>query len=232
MLRVSPVPAFADNYIWVLHDSTHALVVDPGDAAPVQAFLAEHQLTLAGVLITHGHIDHIGGVSALRTDWPEAPVYGPADVACVTQPVGEGESASLPGHGEALTVWATPGHTANHLSYLLPGAVFCGDTLFACGCGRVFDGTPTQLHASLQRLAALPDDRRDLEHIKAALPEVLIRHDKDGDNHYELASALIKSIRGSDVDAALYYLACLLEGGEELWNKLTAGAVSTASAEG
>lgn len=158
MLRVSPVPAFADNYIWVLHDSTHALVVDPGDAAPVQAFLAEHQLTLAGVLITHGHIDHIGGVSALRADWPEAPVYGPADVACVTQPVGEGESASLPGHGEALTVWATPGHTANHLSYLLPGAVFCGDTLFACGCGRVFDGTPTQLHASLQRLAALPDD--------------------------------------------------------------------------
>ena len=158
MLRVSPVPAFADNYIWVLHDSTHALVVDPGDAAPVQAFLAEHQLTLAGVLITHGHIDHIGGVSALRTDWPEAPVYGPADVACVTQPVGEGESASLPGHGEALTVWATPGHTANHLSYLLPGAVFCGDTLFACGCGRVFDGTPTQLHASLQRLATLPDD--------------------------------------------------------------------------
>lgn len=82
MLRVSPVPAFADNYIWVLHDSTHALVVDPGDAAPVQAFLAEHQLTLAGVLITHGHIDHIGGVSALRTDWPEAPVSAGPVVSC------------------------------------------------------------------------------------------------------------------------------------------------------
>lgn len=160
MLRVSPVPAFSDNYIWVLHDSTQALLVDPGDAAPVQAFLAEHGLALAGVLITHGHADHIGGVPALLADWPGTPVYGPADVACVNQPVGEGESTCLPGGAQALTVWATPGHTGNHLSYVLPGAVFCGDTLFACGCGRVFDGTPAQLHASLQRLAALPDDTR------------------------------------------------------------------------
>lgn len=157
MLKISPVPVFNDNYIWVLHTPTHALVVDPGDAAPICAWLAEQQLVLAGVVVTHGHPDHIGGLAGLLAAYP-APVYGPGELAGVDHPVDEGDQVAPPGWPEALTVWATPGHTRHHLSYLLPGAVFCGDTLFACGCGRIFDGTPAQLHASLTRLAELPDE--------------------------------------------------------------------------
>ena len=157
-MQVTPVPAFDDNYIWVLHGASRAVVVDPGDAAPVLAFLAAHQLTLAGVLITHHHGDHTGGITALQAAFPAVVIYGAATQAEVNQPVQDGDTLDLGADFPPFTVLATPGHTLDHLSYLGGGYLFCGDTLFGGGCGRLFEGTPAQMLASLDRLAALPED--------------------------------------------------------------------------
>lgn len=153
---ITPLKAFADNYIWVLHDDRHAVVVDPGQSEVVLAFLAEKQLTLSAIWLTHGHHDHVGGIAALRESAPTCPVYGPASLAEVTEPVMEGSELASP--LGPCRVYETPGHTANHLVYHCGQHLFCGDTLFAAGCGRLFDGTAAQLMHSLQRLAALPPD--------------------------------------------------------------------------
>ena len=160
-LKPIPIPAFADNYIWLAANEHGAMCVDPGDAAPVMAWLDEHRLPLQQIWLTHHHNDHIGGVADLKAAYPEVRVYGAAnEIAEVTDPVAEGSRLAFGGH--TAEVWAVPGHTAGHLAYLwhLPQGlqVFCGDTLFSAGCGRVFTGTPQQLFASLGRLAALPDD--------------------------------------------------------------------------
>lgn len=154
MFSISAVPCFDDNYIWVLHQNRQAIAVDPGDAAPLLAFLAAHALTLTAVLITHRHWDHVDGLPAIAERHP-VPVYGPASIAGVTHPVDEG--ASIPLLGCAIRILATPGHTNEHLSYLTDDALFCGDTLFGAGCGRASDGNMPQLYTSLQRLAALPE---------------------------------------------------------------------------
>jgi hydroxyacylglutathione hydrolase len=160
-LRVLAIPAFENNYLWLVHDGANAAVVDPGAAAPVLAALAEHHLTLTAILLTHHHADHIGGVPELLAVTP-VPVYGPRrdGIAAVTVPLGEGERITVPGLGLALRVLDVPGHTLGHIAYVseTPGApwLFCGDTLFAGGCGRLFEGTPTQLRDALARLAALP----------------------------------------------------------------------------
>ncbi|MFC3533884.1 hydroxyacylglutathione hydrolase [Vogesella facilis] len=156
IIRLTPVCAFADNYIWVLHDTTRAIAVDPGDAAPLQAFLDEHRLQLDAVWVTHHHADHIGGLPALLACWPQLDIYGPPGVAHINQPVMAG--SELLAFGQPASVLAVPGHTANHLAFLWGQHLFCGDTLFGAGCGRVFDGTPAQLHQSLMQLAALPED--------------------------------------------------------------------------
>ena len=166
MLNISPIPAFDDNYIWLLRQEGQylATVVDPGDEEPVIARLAAEGLTLAAILLTHHHGDHIGGVADLLARWPQARVYGPRDrrIRLVTDPVGEGDRISPPGLATSFQVLEVPGHTSSHIAYLAepPGgdanALFCGDTLFAAGCGRVFDGTFDQLAASLARIAALP----------------------------------------------------------------------------
>lgn len=156
-MRLTALPALEDNYIWVLAGADgHALVVDPGEAAPVLA-AADQGLRPAAVLLTHHHGDHIGGVAALRGRWPTLPVYAPDDarigIDAVT-PVGDGAVLDLPGgRFEALAV---PGHTLSHLAYTGAGLLFSGDTLFSLGCGRMFEGSPPQMLASLQRLAALP----------------------------------------------------------------------------
>lgn len=160
MLRLEPVLAFEDNYIWVVHDHRSALLVDPGEAAPILAWLAERRMRPVAVLVTHRHGDHTGGIAELLARYPDLPVYGPAHdrLAFVGHPVGEGDRCPIGELGLDLAVWAIPGHTLGHLAYLGQGWLFCGDTLFSSGCGKVVEGTPAQLHASLTRLAGLPPD--------------------------------------------------------------------------
>jgi len=162
MPNITPIPAFDDNYIWMLREpgGLMAAVVDPGDEEPVLAALEEAGVRLSAILVTHHHYDHIGGVRGLLDVWPDARVFGPSDrrVPAVTHAVGEGDRIEIPGLGSAFDVLAVPGHTSTHIAYHGDGALFCGDTLFAAGCGRVFDGTFEQLAASLQRIAGLPPE--------------------------------------------------------------------------
>jgi len=164
MLDISPIPAFDDNYIWLLRDSgsTQAAVVDPGDEGPVLAALEAQDLELGVILVTHHHDDHIGGVETLRAAFPEVRVSGPEDrrIRDLTHVVREGDRVELPDLSEQLRVLEVPGHTSTHIAYLGAGALFCGDTLFAAGCGRVFNGTFDQLAASLERIADLPGATR------------------------------------------------------------------------
>ncbi|NEX61717.1 hydroxyacylglutathione hydrolase [Noviherbaspirillum galbum] len=163
MLNVLTVPAFQDNYLWLIHDGTHAAAVDPGDAGPILAALREHGLSLAAILLTHHHADHVGGVPALLERYA-APVYGPRNDAIpqVTVPLGEGEKATIPELALTLDVLDVPGHTRGHIAYVAREQrwLFCGDTLFAGGCGRLFEGTPEQMANSLDKLVTLPDDTR------------------------------------------------------------------------
>lgn len=155
MPSILPVPILQDNYVWLLQQGGRALLVDPGEAAPVAARLAELGLTLSAILLTHHHGDHTGGVAELVAAWG-CPVYGPGNIPLVTDPLVDGDALSLPDMGLHFTVLAVPGHTLDHLAYYGQGVLFCGDTLFACGCGRLFEGTATQMQQSLARLLALP----------------------------------------------------------------------------
>jgi len=164
MIDITPIPAFTDNYIWLLHDGHHAAVVDPGEAGPVRDYLEQHSLNLIAILCTHHHGDHVGGIAELRKVY-NVPVYGPREerIAGVTHPLDEGDTVSLPELGLKLDVIDIRGHTRGHIGYLLPGnpgGVFCGDTLFGCGCGRLFEGSMEELFNSLRRLSELPDDTR------------------------------------------------------------------------
>lgn len=160
-LSILNVPAFDDNYLWIIHDGKHAVAVDPGDADAILAALAQHHLELSAIVLTHHHADHIGGVPGLLRH-AAVPVYGPANdnIAAVTHSLHQGDQLRLPGVDLTLEVIAVPGHTLGHIAYFAPGQhwLFCGDTLFAGGCGRLFEGTPGQMLASLDKLAALPDD--------------------------------------------------------------------------
>lgn len=160
MIEVRAVPAFRDNYIWLLCADAErkAAIVDPGDAGPVLRALQAHALVPVAILITHHHADHIGGIRDLLARY-DLPVYGPASerIPAMTHPLREGDRVTLPDL-PTLTVMDVPGHTAGHIAYLGTGRLFCGDTLFAGGCGRLFEGSATQLHASLQKIASLRDD--------------------------------------------------------------------------
>lgn len=164
-MHIIPVPAFRDNYIWLVHDGRHALVVDPGDAAPVEAALSRLELELGAILITHHHPDHVGGVARLLARG-RVPVFGPAGEAIdgVSHPVVDGDVVRIAAPEIGFRILDVPGHTAGHVAYvgtdIEPGLVFCGDTLFSAGCGRLFEGSPTQLARSLGKLAALPPDTR------------------------------------------------------------------------
>ncbi|UGB36802.1 hydroxyacylglutathione hydrolase [Frateuria soli] len=159
-MHVVPLPALADNYIWLMHDDAGlALVVDPGEAAPVEAALAERRLRLRAILLTHHHGDHVAGAAALRARHG-ATVYAPHDgrIDNVDRRVGDGDVVALEHPLARFEVLEVPGHTRSHIAYAGEGALFCGDTLFSLGCGRLFEGTPAQMLASLDRLAALPGD--------------------------------------------------------------------------
>ncbi len=160
MLNVMGIPAFQDNYLWLIHDGVHAVAVDPGDAEPILSTLTAHRLSLAAILLTHHHADHVGGVPDLLRQF-NVPVFGPRrePIAQITRPLGEGDGVLLPELGLTLDVFEVPGHTCGHIAYFAPEQLwlFCGDTLFAGGCGRLFEGTPEQMVASLTKLSALPD---------------------------------------------------------------------------
>jgi hydroxyacylglutathione hydrolase len=163
-MNLLALPAFADNYIWMLHDGRRAVVVDPGDAAPVHQALDREHLELEAILVTHHHADHVGGVDALRARL-RGPVFAPAHerIPEPNQPLNDGDTVEV--LGLRFDVIEVPGHTAGHIAYRqLDEAeaplLFCGDTLFSAGCGRLFEGTAEQMHHSLSRLAALPGDTR------------------------------------------------------------------------
>jgi hydroxyacylglutathione hydrolase len=159
-LSILAIPAFNDNYLWLMHDGVHAAVVDPGEAAPVLAALEANRLILAAILLTHHHADHVGGVPELLKKF-KAPVFGPGNetITAVTAAVAEGDTVAIPELGLNLSVLEVPGHTRGHIAYVAQQQpwLFCGDTLFAGGCGRLFEGTAAQMAASLGKLAALPD---------------------------------------------------------------------------
>lgn len=158
MFDVIRIPAFKDNYIWLLRKGASAVVVDPGDACPVLEVLAREGLTLESILVTHHHADHQGGVADLLSRFP-AEVFGPAaeSITGLTQPLYGGETIRLESLGVDFKIIAVPGHTLGHIAYCGSEALFCGDTLFGGGCGRLFEGSPAQMHSSLTQLANLPD---------------------------------------------------------------------------
>lgn len=158
MMKLMPLPALADNYIWMLHNGTQALVIDPGDAQPVLESLQRERVQLQAIVVTHHHNDHIAGVDILRRA-TGARVLGSSTSTGLV----DGQRLEL--LGVSFTVFAVPGHTLDHLAYYaeIPNddpILFCGDTLFSGGCGRVFEGTMAQMHSALARFAALPDNTR------------------------------------------------------------------------
>lgn len=171
-MQIVPIQAFDDNYIWAVHDGHAAAIVDPGDAGPVLRFLTDNALRLGAIVITHHHRDHVGGIGELLDYAPRVreldgalPVIGPAteEIPHRTRAVEEGEVVELSAPALTLRVLEVPGHTRGHVAYVgdVDGPVlFCGDTLFASGCGRLFEGTPAQMLASLDKLAALPAETR------------------------------------------------------------------------
>lgn len=167
LMDLLALPAFTDNYIWMLHNGREALVVDPGDAAPVKQTLAAFGLTLSAILVTHHHMDHVGGLAALQREG--LPVHGPRheDITGITHPMGEGDAMTW--CGLTIQVLDVPGHTRGHIAYFLPSGLsdldpdpvlFAGDTLFSAGCGRVFDGSIEQLYDSVLKLSRLPKATR------------------------------------------------------------------------
>lgn len=160
-MNISPIRAFTDNYIWQINDGSKAFVVDPGDAKPVISFLETHNLKLAGILITHHHWDHTGGIKGLLELWPGIPVFGPhnENIAEITHPLKQGDTATV--LGLTFKVLEVPGHTLDHIAYYNVqeddhDILFCGDTLFSSGCGRLFEGSAAQMFESLEKLKALP----------------------------------------------------------------------------
>ena len=168
MLEIVPLSALQDNYIWTLRDGKYAAVVDPGDARPVKEYLAREGLELVAIMATHHHPDHVGGISELVA-MKKVPVFGPKGepIPELTHPVGQGDKVEIPSLKSESTaqvpsfdVLDIPGHTRAHVAYYGLESLFSGDTLFACGCGRVFEGTAAQMLDSLTKLAALPDETK------------------------------------------------------------------------
>lgn len=171
-MKITGISAFSDNYIWALQNDSHEVyVVDPGEAGPVEAFLELHNLVLSGLLITHHHRDHTGGIGDLIRS-RKIPVFGPAGghINGITHPVSHGDKINV--FGRTLSVMSVPGHTLDHIAYYMDAhdnarlsgneapALFCGDTLFAGGCGRLFEGTAEMMYTSLRQIDALPDNTR------------------------------------------------------------------------
>lgn len=157
-LSISGITAFTDNYIWCVNDTANAMVVDPGDAMPVIDYLTQNQLTLTDILITHHHWDHVGGLEELKKAYPKVKIYGPNNpkIHQIEFALSEGDRVELTDFDLTFDILQTPGHTLDHIVYTNDELIFCGDTLFSGGCGRMFEGTPDVFYKSLQKLASLP----------------------------------------------------------------------------
>lgn len=162
MMKVIPVHAFSDNFIWLVTNEAmqRTAIVDPGDAKPVLAALQDRGMLPTAILITHHHSDHVGGIAGMLEAYPDLPVYAPANerIPHRTHALVDGDTVALNDLGLTFSVLDVPGHTAGHIAYYGHNGLFCGDTLFGTGCGRVFDGTMNELSASLQRIATLPPE--------------------------------------------------------------------------
>ena len=161
VLQVHGIEAFDDNYIWVIEEGNGKVaIVDPGDADPVLSYLQQSSQQIAAILITHKHYDHVGGIADLKASFPDAMVYGPAHepIQGLDIRLEAGDSVNIQGMEYSPDVMDVPGHTEGHIAYFGEGALFCGDTLFACGCGRLFEGSKEQMEDSLSKIKALPAD--------------------------------------------------------------------------
>ncbi|HEV2613852.1 MAG TPA: hydroxyacylglutathione hydrolase [Gammaproteobacteria bacterium] len=162
MNKITYIKALRDNYIWLIHgvDPSHVIVIDPGEATPVIAHLKENNLHMDGILLTHHHWDHTNGVNGLLQQYPHTPIYSSESdkVDGVTHFVKEGENIHFANLPSPIKVLDIPGHTLGHVAFIYEDALFSGDTLFSCGCGRIFEGTPEQMFDSLQKLKQLPAD--------------------------------------------------------------------------
>ncbi len=158
MIKINPIHAFKDNYIWIIHNEKYAVIIDPGIATPVIEYIRQYHLKLIAILITHHHHDHTGGNLELSQLF-RVQIYGPLKetIPGMTDGLEEGNIISLPELSLNLTVLDIPGHTAGHIAYYDSNHLFCGDTLFSCGCGRIFEGTAQQMYHSLKKITALPD---------------------------------------------------------------------------
>lgn len=158
LIHIEPIKAFTDNYIWLIHNKLKAIIVDPGESRPVIKALANKKLDLVAILITHHHQDHIGGVSLLKEKYPNINVFAPKKdkYNFVNISVKNGDEINIPELKIGYKIIEIPGHTNGHIAYYDKQNLFCGDTLFGCGCGRIFDGTHEQMYDSLKKIRALP----------------------------------------------------------------------------
>lgn len=214
MLEVITVPAFSDNYIWLIRNpgQPYVAIVDPGDADPVLRVLQKESLIPTAILITHHHEDHIGGVRRLLSEYEHLPVYGPLreSIPDVTHPLNGGEQIVLDKIDAKFTVLDVPGHTAGHLAYYGHGLLFCGDTLFTAGCGRLFEGTAEQMTDSLEKIAALPDDTLIYCAHEYTLDNLVFAKTAEPDNH-DLDIRIEESHRLRDRDIPTVPSTLLLE---------------------
>ena len=158
-ISISPIKSFSDNYIWLIERGNDAVLVDPGDHKPAIKALQDRRLNLKAILVTHKHFDHTGGVSSLIKSYPTVDVYAPLNNYNFNyKQAKDGDLINLSNIDLSFTVIKTPGHTLDHVVYIDQDHLFCGDTLFACGCGRIFEGTYKQMYESLTKISSLPEN--------------------------------------------------------------------------
>ena len=200
LIHIDPIEAFQDNYIWLIHNDQNSIIVDPGDAKPVISALERKKLNLVAILITHHHADHIGGVIALQEKYPHIKIFAPQKdkYDFVNISLKNGDEINIPELQINYKIIEIPGHTQGHIAYYDMKNLFCGDTLFACGCGRIFDGTHEQMYNSLKKISALPKDTKIYcahEYTKKNISFALSL-DPD-DTNLKLRKALISNIKNT-----------------------------------
>lgn len=200
LIHIDPIEAFQDNYIWLIHNDQNSIIVDPGDAGPVISALERKNLNLVAILITHHHADHIGGVIALQEKYPHIKIFAPQKdkYDFVNISLKNGDEINIPELQINYKIIEIPGHTRGHIAYYDKKNLFCGDTLFACGCGKIFDGTHEQMYNSLKKISALPKDTKIYcahEYTKKNITFALSL-DSD-DTNLKLRKALVSNIKNT-----------------------------------